>query len=89
MCSKGWSFDRCVDGARDCLSGECTVLGCAPIPNGERGATCVNNYNCWSGACVASFCQGGDLGDACRSSDDCKIGYGCGSNGTCQVSYAD
>jgi hypothetical protein len=89
VCSKGWSFDRCVDGARDCLSGECTVLGCAPIPNGERGATCVNNTNCWSGACLASFCQGGDLGDACRSTDDCKIGYGCGSSGTCQVSFSE
>lgn len=84
VCSKGWSFDRCLDGARDCISGECTQLGCAPIPNGERGAPCLNSLQCWSGACVLSICQGGDLNDACRSIDDCKIGYGCKA-GTCQV----
>ena len=84
VCSKGWSFDRCVIGERDCLSGECTPLGCEPIPNGERGAPCTNSLQCWSGACYLSVCQGGDLGDACRSIDDCKLGYGCAS-GTCKV----
>jgi hypothetical protein len=89
VCSKGWSFDRCVDGARDCVSTQCTALGCAPVPNGERGATCLDSLQCWSGACVSGFCQGGDLGDACRSTDDCKIGYGCGSSGTCQVGFSN
>jgi hypothetical protein len=89
VCSQGWSFDRCVDGERDCISGECTVLGCAPIPNGERGAPCEMSLNCWSGACVNHVCQGGDLGDACRSTDDCKIGYDCGSGGACQVGFAN
>jgi hypothetical protein len=83
-CSLGWSFDRCVDGTRDCVSGQCTVLGCAPIPNGERAAPCTSSLQCWSGACVLGFCQGGDIGDACRSHSDCKLGYFC-SSGTCQV----
>lgn len=77
QCLPGWSFDRCVDGARDCLSGECTVLGCAPIPNGERDSPCTTAFTCWSGACVNGICQGGDIGDACRSSDDCQIPYEC------------
>jgi hypothetical protein len=89
VCSKGWSFDRCVDGERDCISGDCTVLGCAPIPNGERGALCKVTLNCWSGACVNHICQGGDLGEACRSTDDCKIGYDCGSAGACKVGFAN
>lgn len=77
QCLPGWSFDYCVDGQRDCLSGECTVLGCAPIPDGERGSPCTAHFRCWSGACIDGTCQGGDIGDACRSSDDCQIGYLC------------
>ena len=88
VCSKGWSFDRCLDGTRDCLSGECTALGCAPIPNGERGAPCTNSLQCWSGACYLSFCQGGDLNDACRSINDCKLGYGC-TAGICRATITN
>ena len=84
VCSRGGLGRWCEDGARDCVSGLCSNNQCAPNPTGQRGDPCTIDAECWLGACVASVCQGGLVGQSpCRDAADCADGLQCSPTDTC------
>lgn len=46
------------------------------------GFPCETNDDCFNGNCYEEICQGSDLMESCKSTDDCNIGFKC-TDGQC------
>jgi hypothetical protein len=77
VCARGGEGAQCEEGPRDCVSEICSSGVCGPVPTGARGDPCTDDAACWSGLCVSSTCEGGNVGQRCRDANDCKLGLSC------------